>query len=365
MGTDFSSLVDAIKRDIKNDLTILKDVEFWIPTGCPSLDIKLGGGWPVGRLSTAIGKKSAGKSSLIAKAIAETQRIGGVGVWLDVEKSAWEKRSIAMGVDPSRLIFAQPESLDTFELILPDGTKEKRLGAFDLLESITWVTRKHSPAMPVTIVIDSIAGASVASEMEGDTGDATMGKHARIVSQGLRKVMGFVHEFNICLIFVNQLKQKIGVMYGSPDTYIAQNPIDFHSAITMQITQHECWPDAKKKETAEGIVSKINITKNKVADPFKEAYTRVFFDRGVDTLYETIETLIEYGKLEWGGGFITFDGKKRRKKEFYEMASVDPAIKESLFKEVDQLIRNETGKKGNTYFSEGATKRPVRAPVAA
>lgn len=367
---EITKLVNDIKGDMKksNSLRILKDVEMFIPSGAPQLDIIMGGGFACGRLTTTIGRKSAGKSSLLLKAIAECQRMGGLGVLLDIEKSAWLARSVAMGVDVDRLIFAQPDSLDTYELTLPDGTKEKRLGAFEMAEAVTWSVRKHNSKVPVVMGFDSIAGATTASEAERDTGDATMGIHARIVSQGLRKLMPYVYDFNIALIFVNQLKERIGVMYGNPDTYMAKNPIDFHSSVTMQISQHEFHPEPKKKDGAEGIVSKISITKNKIADPFKDALVRVFYDRGIDSTWETIECLRQYDKLGDKPGFVVFDGKSRRKGELYDMAMKDEGIREALYQEVDALIRSRTERKGNGYGKASSIARTAvhadRTPVS-
>jgi recombination protein RecA len=368
---DLTKLVNDIKNDMKrsDSLRVLKDVELFIPTGAPQLDIAMGGGVPCGRLITKIGRKSAGKSSFLLKVIAQCQKMGGLGVLLDIERSAWLARSVAMGVDIDRLIFAQPDSLDTYTLELPDGAREKRLGAFDMAEAVTWSVRKHNAKVPVVIGFDSIAGASTAVEMEGDVGDATMGKHARLVSQGLRKLMPYVYDFNIALIFVNQLKEKIGVMYGSPDTYIAKNPIDFHSSITMQLTQAEFHPDPKNKDTAEGIVTRVNITKNKLADPFREVLVRVFYDRGIDPLWETIECLKDYGRLGEKPGYVIFEEKSRRKSELYGMAVKNPKIREILFQEVDELICEKTGKKGKSYAETDATAgtavHAARTPIPA
>lgn len=360
---DINKLIADIQTSMKGDLRVLKDVDLWVPTGVPQLDIAMGGGLPVGRLTTGIGGKSIGKSTLGVRLLAETQKLGGIAVFIDVERTGWRDRASKIGLDADKVIFCQPDSLDTNSFEEPDGSKTTRRGVFDLIEKIVWVVRKKSSSSLVTIVVDSIAGSSVASELEEDTGHATMGGHSRIVSQGLRKVIGFVHDYNIAMFFVNQLKDKIGYSYGPSTTYIAKNPLDFHSSVMMEMRRVGKWPD--KSSDPVGIVTEAHISKNKISDPFKKVQFRVFFDRGIDTLWETIECLETYGELGDKSGFVVFEGKSLRKSQLYTSAMEDPRVKLDLLKRVDALIMRETCKKTPSYSKEveSEIKAPIRTPV--
>lgn len=328
---DLDALVADVKGVLKNDLTILKDVEWWIPTGIPQLDLALGGGLPVGRLVTLIGAKSVGKSTLTVHCMAQIQKHEGIALGLDVERSNLKTRCEKQGLDMGRYLACQPESLDTYEEVdIDTGKKVKVKGAFDIMESVIKVLRAKDKNALIGIVLDSVAGSSVAQEIEADVGKAGMGAHSRILSQAFRKLMPIIHDMNCVLLLVNQLKQKIGVMFGNPDTYIGKNPIDFHSAITLEMTRGKAFPEGKE-EDAEGIITKIYVSKNKVGKPFARIEYITFFDRGVDTLWESIGFIKSNSNLlGTAPGYYLWDGKNRRQKELYDMASADPAMADKL-----------------------------------
>jgi recombination protein RecA len=328
MGSDIDTLVKEVKGALKNELAVLKDVEIWVPTGVPWLDLAFGGGLPLGRMITLIGRKSVGKSTLAIHLLARIQKMGGLAVGLDVERSNLKSRCEAQGLDMDRYLASQPESLDSFvREDIVTGKKVKVKGAFDIMEDVIRAVRSKSPDTLVGITLDSVAGSSVASELEGDVGDATMGKHARILSQAFRKIMPVVHDMNIGFILVNQLKEKIGVMFGSPNTYIGKNPIDFHSAITVEMTSGGPWPPAGEPE---GIITRVFVSKNKVGNPFMKVQLVTWFDRGIDTVWETISFLEDKGVFGTAKGWLEFDGKKYRKSEFYSLAARSETMQESL-----------------------------------
>ena len=337
---DLDSLVSEVKGVLKKDLTVLKDVELWVPTGIPQLDVALGGGLPGGRMVTFIGAKSVGKSTLAIHCMAQIQRHKGIALGLDVERSNLKSRCEKQGLDMARYLACQPESLDTYEeKDLVTGKNVKVKGAFDIMEAVIRTVRTKDEKALIGIVLDSVAGSSVATEIEADVGKAGMGAHARILSQAFRKIMPVVHDMNCILLLVNQLKTKIGVVYGNPNTYIGQNPIDFHSAITLEMTRGKAFPEGCKEEDAEGIITRVYVSKNKVGKPFGRIEYVTFFDRGIDTLWESISFLRDQSKcLGTAPGYYEWDGKKYRQKQLYEIAKADPKIASDLHRMAKEVV---------------------------
>ena len=352
---DLDALVADVKGVLKNDLKVLKDVEMWIPTGIPQLDLALGGGLPVGRLVTLIGAKSVGKSTLSVHCMAQIQKHNGISLGLDVERSNLKSRCEAQGLDMSRYLACQPESLDTYEETdIDTGKKVKVKGAFDIMESVIRVVRQKDKDALIGIVLDSVAGSSVAQEMEADVGKAGMGAHARILSQAFRKIMPTIHDMNCVLLLVNQLKQKIGVMFGNPDTYIGKNPIDFHSAITLEMTRGKTFPESAKDEEAEGIITRVHVSKNKVGKPFARIEYVTFFDRGIDTLWESIGFLRNTtGLLGTSAGYCEWDGKKYRQKQFYDLAKAHPGLASDLYRMAKEVVDEKINNTGPAVENPG------------
>lgn len=346
-GFDLDKLIGEVKKTMGDDLKDLEDVKGWTPTDIPQLDIALGGGIPKGVLTTLIGEKSVGKSTLTLHIMAQTQRQGGIAVGLDAEKSNLKSRAEAIGIDMKRYLGAQPNSLDTYETEDIDDPKKKVKvkGAFDIMGDLIRTIRRAAREVDVTIVLDSVAGSSVASEMEGDVGGATMGKHARILSQAFRKYMGTINEMGITFILVNQLKEKIGVMFGNPKTYIGKNPIDFHSAITVEMTSAGYYPPKCKGEDAKGIITRAFISKNKVAPPFARVEWTTWFANGIDVLFEQIEFLSSGGHLGGSPGWIEWEGKKIRKSELHEIVKCDPAAARRITNITRGIVKDEINKR--------------------
>jgi len=353
--TDFNALLKEVKSALGSQLVILKDVEIWVPTGIPRMDLALGGGFPAGKLSTLIGKKSVGKSTLTVHILKQIQKMMGLAIGLDAERANLRSRCEAQGLNMERYIATQPESLDTFEREnFKTGKNEKVKGAFDIMESVLKVVYKKSPDTLMGVVLDSVAGSSVASEIEADVGKAGMGKHARVLSQAFRKVMPMIDEMNVCFILVNQLKEKIGVVYGSPTTYIGKNPIDFHSSITLEMVQGGTFP--KSSDEPEGIITKVWVSKNKVYKPFIKFEYVTWFDRGIDTLWEAIDFLQrDCGVFGATSGYLEWEGKKRRQKELYTMAVEDPALG-AKFEQMAKEVVDEKLKKYRDSMADIGSK---------
>ncbi|MBI9085480.1 MAG: hypothetical protein JEZ11_17925 [Desulfobacterales bacterium] len=356
------SLVAQVKGTLGKQLSILKDVSIWIPSGIPRLDLATGGGFPAGKLTTLIGKKSVGKSSLTVHMLSQIQKMGGLAVGLDAERANLKSRCIAQGIDMARYIASQPESLDSFiRENFKTGKEEVVKGAFQIMEDVLKVIFKSAPSTLVGVVLDSVAGSSVASEIEADYGKAGMGKHARVLSQAFRKIMPIIEEMNTCFILVNQLKEKIGVMFGNPTTYIGKNPIDFHSSITMEMVQAGVYPE--KSPTPEGINTKVWVSKNKVFRPFGKFSYVTWFDRGIDTLWECIDFLHkDQNAFGTTSGYVVFDDKKYRQKEFYNIVRASSELTEMVHRMAKEVVDETLANYRDASLHSGA---PVFAPIIA
>lgn len=324
-----TQLVEDVKKTMGKSLVVLRDVPYWIPTGIPQLDIALGAGLPVSRMITLIGRKSVGKSTLAIHCAAQIQKAKGIVLGMDVERSNLKTRCEKQGLDLDLYLATQPESLDTFERTNPaTGKKEKVKGAFDIMAETLALIQNKAPGTLVGIVLDSVAGSSVAQEKEGNVGDASYGRHSLILSQAFRMVMPMIHDLDAVFILVNQLKDKIGVVYGSPNTYIGKNPIDFHSAITLEMTSGGPWPP--KSDTPEGIITKVFVSKNKVGVPFGRCQYVTFFDRGIDPLFEAINFLRDEGFFGTTVGWLTYKGTNYRLADLMALIKGDPATAKAI-----------------------------------
>lgn len=353
---DILALVGSVQEALKGELVVIKDVSQFISTGIPQLDIIMGGGVPVGRLTTFQGAESTGKSSIGYRVLAEAQRMGGAAAVQDVERSAWYKRCVLMGLDMDHLIASQPDTLDTYSYKRPDGVEVTKLGVFDTIERLLWVIREKAPQVLFANLVDSIAGSSVAREMEREVGKGTMGNHSLVTSQGLRKLMAYVSDYNLALIFINQIKKKVGVMFGDDDTTIAEKPIGYHSSIIVKLARAGFYPKDTKDQA---IVTRAYVSKNKVAPPFRTCTFRVFFDRGIDTLFEDIECLEQYGELGGETGWVTFGGKKMRKQELYFRAKNDVDLYAQIHETTGKLVKEVID--GTRPFERKSKKEEVAA----
>jgi recombination protein RecA len=256
-----------------------------IPTGALTLDLALGGGLPKGRVIEIYGPESSGKTTLALHAIAEVQKAGGIAAFVDAEHALDPSYSAALGVDIENLLVSQP---DTGEAGLEIVDQLVRSAAVDI------------------VVIDSVAALVPRAEIEGDMGDAHVGLQARLMSQALRKITGNIGKSGCTVVFLNQLRQKIGVTYGNPETTTGGNALKFYASVRLDIRRIQ----TLKKGTEEfGIRAKVKVAKNKVAPPFRIAEFDVIFGKGISTLGCLIDLAEETGVIVRKGAWYSYNGE--------------------------------------------------------
>ena len=258
-----------------------------IPTGSLSLDAALGvGGMPRGRVVEIFGPESSGKTTLALHVIAEAQRRGGMAAFVDAEHALDATYAQKLGVDIDNLLVSQPDSgeqaLEIAEVLI-------RSGAVDVL------------------VVDSVAALVPRSELEGEMGDAQMGLQARLMSQALRKLTAIVSKSGTCLIFINQLREKIGVMFGNPETTTGGRALKFYASVRLDIRRIASLKDG---EAVVGSRAKVKVVKNKVAPPFREAEFDIRYGVGVDRGAEAVDLAVERGIIEKSGSYFALDGER-------------------------------------------------------
>ncbi len=256
-----------------------------IPTGSAALDRALGiGGYPRGRIVEIFGPESSGKTTLTLHAIAEVQRTGGVAAFIDAEHAFDTRYAKAIGVDTSTLLVSQPDHGEQALEIAEFLTKN---GELDL------------------VVIDSVAALTPRAEIEGDMGDAHMGLHARLMSQALRKLTAVCNKRNTTFIFINQLRQKIGVVFGNPETTTGGNALKFYASVRLDVRR-------TGKVTAGEVVignrTRVKVVKNKCAQPFTEAEFDIRWGIGIDAAADLLETATNAGIVQKNGAHYAFDG---------------------------------------------------------
>lgn len=256
-----------------------------IPTGALTLDLALGGGLPKGRVIEIYGPESSGKTTLALHAVAEVQKNGGIAAYVDAEHALDPTYSAALGVDINNLLISQP---DTGEAGLEIVDQLVRSAAVDI------------------VVVDSVAALVPRAEIEGEMGDAHVGLQARLMSQALRKITGNIGKSGCTVIFLNQLRQKIGVTYGNPETTTGGNALKFYSSVRLDIRRIQ----TLKKGTEEfGIRVKVKVAKNKVAPPFRIAEFDIVFGKGVSTLGCMVDIAEETGVVIRKGAWYSYNGE--------------------------------------------------------
>ncbi|KKI98493.1 recombinase RecA [Prochlorothrix hollandica] len=256
-----------------------------IPTGALTLDLALGGGLPQGRVIEIYGPESSGKTTLALHAIAEVQKRGGIAAFVDAEHALDPNYSANLGVDIENLLVSQP---DTGEMALEVVDQLVRSAAVDI------------------VVVDSVAALVPRAEIEGEMGDVQVGGQARLMSQAMRKITGNIGKSGCTVIFLNQLRQKIGVTYGSPEVTSGGNALKFYASVRLDIRRIQ----TLKKGTQEyGIRAKVKVAKNKVAPPFRIAEFDVIFGQGISTLGCILDLAEETGVVLRKGAWYSFEGE--------------------------------------------------------
>lgn len=320
----------------------IEDVEV-IPTGSIGLNYALGvGGYPRGRIIEIYGPESSGKTTLAIHAIAEAQKMGGIAAIIDAEHAFDRFYAQALGVDIDNLLMAQP---DNGEQALEIAEQLIRSSAIDIL------------------VVDSVAALTPKSEIEGEMGDRNVGLQARLMSQAMRKLTGAIARTNTCCIFINQLREKIGVMFGPSETTTGGNALKFYSSVRLDIRSRAA---IKQGEEVYGRRALVKVVKNKVAPPFKRAEFDIMFGEGISSTGEIVDLGVEYGIIKKSGSWFSYDGAKlaQGRDSAKAVLADNPELAEKISGEIFEAMKATDG--GMRRRVEKTAEAPAsEAPAAA
>jgi len=289
-----------------------------IPSGSLALDVALGvGGYPRGRVIEIYGPESSGKTTMALHAIAEAQRMGGSAAFVDAEHALDPSYAEKLGVDVDNLLVSQPDSGE------------------QALEIVDMLTR--SGALDV-IVVDSVAALTPKSELEGDMGDSHMGLHARLMSQALRKLTGSISRSKTTIIFINQIRMKIGVMFGNPETTTGGNALKFYASVRLDVRRTG---SIKKGDEILGNETRVKVVKNKMAPPFKKAEFSIMYGEGVSHAGEVLDMGVQYGFVNKSGAWYAKDNEKigQGRDNTINFLKANP----DMLAEIENKVRTELG----------------------
>ncbi len=296
-----------------------------VSTGSLTLDMALGvGGLPKGRIVEIFGPESSGKTTVALHAVAEVQRMGGVAAFVDAEHALDPKYAEALGVNIADMLVSQPDSgeqaLDVTEALV-------RSGAVDI------------------VVVDSVAALVPQQEIDGDMGASHVGLHARLMSQALRKLSGAISKSNCVVVFINQLREKVGVLYGNPEVTTGGRALKFYASVRIEVRRSE---NLKNGTEIYGSRTKCKVVKNKVAPPFKTAEFDIIYGKGISKVGEIIDMAMDLGIIERSGAFFYYEGnrigqgKDNAKKFIEENVELQKELEEKLKAMKDQLPEGDS-----------------------
>ena len=293
-----------------------------IPTGSIGLNAALGvGGYPRGRIIEIYGPESSGKTTLAIHAIAEAQKQGGIAAFIDAEHAFDRFYAQKLGVDVGELLISQP---DNGEQALEIADQLIRSSAIDI------------------IVIDSVAALTPKKEIEGDMGDSAVGLHARLMSQALRKLTANISKTNTTCIFINQLREKIGVMFGNPETTTGGNALKFYASVRIDVRKSTAVKDG---ETVLGNLTKVKVVKNKVAPPFRKCEFEIIFGEGISKLGEIIDLGVEFDIIKKSGSWFSYGGSKlgQGRDATKQMLGDNPELCDEIESEIMKALSESKG----------------------
>ena len=286
-----------------------------IPSGSLSLDLALGGGYPKGRIIEIYGPESSGKTTLALHAIAEVQKTGGQAAFIDAEHALDPSYAEKIGVQIDNLLISQPDNGEQ---------------ALEICETLV-----RSNAVDL-IVVDSVAALTPKAEIDGDMGDAQMGLQARLMSQAMRKLTAIISKSKATVIFINQIRMKLGVMFGNPETTTGGNALKFYASVRVDIRRIG---QIKNGEDIIGNRTKIKVVKNKIAAPFRTAEFDIMYNEGISKVGDVLDLAVQYGVLDKAGAFLKYNGETIGQGR----EAVKRVFKENpeLFTEIEEKVRTK------------------------
>lgn len=290
-----------------------------IPTGALSLDLALGGGIPKGRVVEIYGPESSGKTTLTLHAIAQVQREGGTAAFIDAEHALDPAYAKRIGVDVENLLLSQPDNGEQ---------------ALEIVETLV-----RSNAVDL-IVVDSVAALVPRAEIEGDMGDSLPGLQARLMSQALRKLTGVINKSKATVIFINQIRMKIGVMFGNPETTTGGNALKFYASVRMDIRRIS---QIKQGDSVVGNRTRVKVVKNKIAPPFREAEFDIMYNQGISTTGDVLDLATNRNLVEKAGAFYKYEGQTigQGREAAKEYLKENPEVLTTLDQKVRELAAAE------------------------